>query len=151
MELNSEQERHKDAFDLILEKAKSTQPSPVECSNGKLAREILRAHESDVREEFESLACKEMSRAFETFVEILDVRDKLGEEKYGTRLRTPNGRCTVKDMLDEISDLAMYTACAVEEDEITPHEIAVVLVGISLVENMLRKITENRKGEIDEL
>lgn len=45
----------------------------------------------------------------------MHARDKLGEERYGTRLRANNGRDVLKDAYEEALDLAVYLRQAIAE------------------------------------
>lgn len=45
-------------------------------------------------------------------------RDKIGEERYGTRLQAFNGRDSLIDAYQEALDLVVYLRQAIEEREI---------------------------------
>lgn len=49
---------------------------------------------------------------FEQAIELVKKRDELGQERYGTRLYTNNGRDVLQDAREEMADLMMYLAQA---------------------------------------
>ena len=49
-----------------------------------------------------------MTTANESLVEWLKLRSDLGQRKYGTKLKTNNGRTAIVDALEEALDLTQY-------------------------------------------
>ena len=60
-------------------------------------------------------------------VDLINERSRIGEVKYGTRLKTFNGRSSLQDALEECLDLSQYLMQRIMEEEARRKELMAIV------------------------
>lgn len=73
----------------------------------------------------------------------IEARAVMGEAKYGTRLKTQNGRSAILDLLQELEDALMYSAQAFLEGRLSAHVFDDILkITAHVKEKHLQELTD---------
>ena len=77
-------------------------------------------------------------------IEDIKERDKIGQEKYGTRLQPFNGRDSLRDAYQEALDLVVYLRQKIYEEEYARPRVAEY---VEVLKNGLRELLPKEKRE----
>lgn len=91
-----------------MTKAATREPAPT--GNGKIVVEGVQSLISTLRETAQYMGDTVRVKRLQAVYDDIDARAEFGKEKYGTYLRTDNGRDVLNDLQQENYDAIMYSA-----------------------------------------
>ena len=132
--------------DRRLPPAAQAQPAPVGNGTVVLTEVVARLEDWIKIREQQGLGAPNTEGALRRLIDDLEVRAEFGKTKYGTYLRTNNGRDAAMDLYQESLDAVMYSAQGLLEGD--RHAASFFNTAVTLAEQVAAYL-EERDGKVE--